>query len=154
MLAGKWAAIALSMIAGMAAAQPVPGEPAILSPREAITAAADVAPAALPGTFALRVQRAEQVRQRLYLNSERDYRDQRSLTIRVEASALRELADRYGPSPERYFLGRDIVVRGAARRTRIDFTDSRGHPTGLYYYQTHVAIRDADQIFVVGETSR
>ena len=40
------------------------------------------------------------------------------------------------------------------RRTRIDFIDNRGRPTGFCYYQTHVAIRDADQISVVGENVR
>lgn len=144
----RWAAIASLGAAGAAAAQPV------LSPREAIVAAADAAPAPIPGTFALHVQRAEQVRGRLYLNSERDYRDQRNLTIRVEDGAIRQLAVRYGAPPERILLGRDILVRGAARRTRIDFIDNRGRPTGLYYYQTHVAIHDADQISIVGETAR
>ena len=153
MLPRTWAAIALLMTTGMTA-QPVPREPAILSPREAVLAAADAAPAAISATFALRVQRAERVQQRLYLNSERDYRDQRNLTIRVEQGAIRELTARYGEAPERHFLGRDILVRGAAQRTRIDFMGDRGRPTGLYYYQTHVVIRDADQISVVGEASR
>lgn len=151
---GTWAAIALLTTAGMAGAQPVGPQSAILSPREAIVAAADAAPAAVSGTFALRVQRAERLEGRLYLNSERDYRDQRNLTIRVEGGAMRDLAVRYGAAPERLLLGRDILVRGAAQRTRIDFIDNRGRPTGLYYYQTHVAIRDADQISVVGESFR
>ena len=141
------AAAASLLASGSAAAQP---EGRLFSPRESVTAAADAAPAVVPGTFALRVRRAERVRRRLYLNSERDYRDQRNLTIRIEPGAVRQLAARHGAPVERYFLGREILVRGAAQRTRIDFTDARGRPTGLYYYQTHVAVRDANRVSVVG----
>ncbi len=147
-------AVMVSLMTAGSIAQPSTQETTILGPRAAIVAAADAAPAAIRATFELRVQRAERVGRRLYLNSERDYRDQRNLTIRIEHAAMRELAARYGESPERHLYGREILVRGSARRTRIDFTDNRGHPTGLYYYQTHVAVDDADQISIAGNGSR
>jgi hypothetical protein len=122
--------------------------PALLSPTEAVTAAADAAPRGVRGVFAMRVTATGWVRGRVYLNSENDYRDQRNLTINITPRAAERLARRHGERADRFFVGKRIEVRGTARRTRIDFI-SRNRPTGLYYYQTHVAVTDPDQISIV-----
>lgn len=120
-----------------------------MSAQQAVMAAASAAPRGVPGTFALVVQRAEMVGPRLFLNSEKDYRDQRNLSIAVEPSALPLLRQAHGPDLRAALVGRDIRVRGVARRVRIGFT-SNGRPTGKYYFQTHVTVTSSAQITVVG----
>lgn len=116
---------------------------------QAVIAAANAAPRGVSGSFALVVRRAEMVGPRLFLNSEDDYRDQRNLSIAIQPYALPGLRDRLGKDLRAALVGRDIRVRGVARRTRIGFFKN-GKPTGLYYYQTHVVVDSAAQINVVG----
>ena len=116
---------------------------------QAVLAAADAAPRGVPGNFAMVVRRAEMVGPRLFLNSEQDYRDQRNLSIAIQPYVLSGLRARLGKDLRSALVGRDIRVRGVARRTRIGFFDN-GKPTGLYYYQTHVTVDSADQISIVG----
>ena len=130
------------------AAAPVQ-QPAPMAPRGAIVAAADAAPRGVPGIFAMRVAATGRVGPRIYLNSERDYRDQRNLSIEISPWAAQQLAHRFGGAPETRLRGRDIEVRGQARRVRIGFFDNFHRPTGLYYYQTHVVVTDADQIRIL-----
>ena len=81
----------------------------------------------------------------LYLNSELDYRDQRNLTIAILPTAIAPLEARFGQDLDRFFVGKNIVVSGAAQRVKIAFF-SNGQLTDKYYYQTHVDVRDADQL--------
>ncbi|HET8899288.1 MAG TPA: hypothetical protein VFN09_11005 [Rhodanobacteraceae bacterium] len=71
-----------------------------------------------------------------YLNSEKDYRDQRCLTIRIPTAMVPRLEKRLAVDLQE-IKGRRIVVLGVAKRTRIDFIDG-DRRTGRYYYQTHV----------------
>lgn len=52
-----------------------------IAPHQAVLLAADAAPAGVEGTFALTVLGTGSQRDQLFLNSESDYRDQRSLTV-------------------------------------------------------------------------
>lgn len=140
-----------------APAQDAPVEPeaiapaarsARISPEQAVLAAAHAAPAGVPGTFALRVQATGSQHGRFFLNSELDYRDQRNLTIAMSRRVLEQLAARMGGDPLTLLKGRDILVDGIARRTKIYFlVDDR--LTDKYYYQTHVNVDDAAQVSVV-----
>jgi len=112
-------------------------------------AAADAAPRGYPGTFGFTVMRADMVGPRLFLNSYPDYRDQRNLSVAIDFRILPALRDRYGKDLKAAFLNHEIRVVGIARRTRIDFTTD-GRPSGKYYFQTHVAVTDPDQISIVG----
>jgi hypothetical protein len=116
---------------------------------QAVMAAADAAPRGVPGNFALVVRRAEMVGPRLFLNSEQDYRDQRNLSIAVQPYALPGLRARLGKDLQAALVGKDVRVRGIARRIRIGIFEN-GKPTKLYYYQTHVDVDSPDQISVVG----
>ena len=118
----------------------------VYSPREAVLGAADAAPRPLPGYFVMFVRRTGREGEQVYLNSEADYRDQRNLTISIDPVAVRELTGHYGAPPDEYLRGRLIVVSGAARRTRIDIFGNGGRRTDLYYFQTQVPVRSADQI--------
>lgn len=83
---------------------------------------------------------------RVFLNSERDYRDQRDLTIIIPSDVAKSLRTKYGASPETYFQGRHVEITGLAQRVTIRFFDGAGRPTGKYYFQTHVQISDPAQI--------
>jgi hypothetical protein len=120
-----------------------------MSPHEAIMAARDAAPRPVPGTFVMRVQATGRELGRVYLNSERDYRDRHNLSIAITPGAAAALKGRYGVSPQRFFAGKTVRVIGAVRRVRIDiFFNSR--PTGRYYFQTHVDVSTPDQIQEIG----
>ena len=116
-----------------------------IQPTQAVQLAAAAAPDGVPGVFALRVQGTGTQDGFAYLNSELDYRDQRSLTIAITSSAAQQLEAKLGAPAIVALKGKRILVKGTATRTRIDFTTG-GKPTGKYYYQTHVRVADPEQI--------
>ncbi len=140
------------LTAGTLAAQAGAGAPA-LTPREAIVAAADAADSAAPaarvvrGTFELPVRATGRQDGRLYANSERDYRDQRNLTVAIEPAAEAGLRERLGADPAAALVGRRLRVTGAAQRVTIRFSCADG-PSDKYYYQTHVRVFHADQVAI------
>ncbi|MCC5452599.1 hypothetical protein LMJ53_12795 [Rheinheimera sp. UJ51] len=115
-----------------------------------IQAAADSAPAGVYGKYTLLIQSTgTQIGDdRIFLNTELDYRDQRNITIALSHDAVKELNDHTGQAAIELFKGKQIQVIGDANRVRIDFT-SRGQPTGKYYYQTHIRVTQASQIKVL-----
>jgi hypothetical protein len=115
--------------------------------------AAAVAPEGVAGVFEMPVRATGRESGRLFLNSERDYRDQRCLTIVISADLEQQLAARFGADVEQRLMGSVIAVRGMARRVRVDFLDN-GRPTGKYYYRTNLQLRSADDLTVAGETPR
>lgn len=115
-------------------------------PRDAIFLAADAAPRSLPGRFLLLVKASDRSGEKVYLNSEKDYRDQRSLNIIIQPNAARDLQMRHGQAPDRFFVGKQILVTGEAERAKIWFASANGVVSDKYYYQTHVVVRSADQI--------
>ena len=140
-----------AIVTPIGAKMPTPGEAfaegkPLLTPEQAIFAAADAGPRrGVRGVFEMPVQRAEAVGRRFFLNSQRDYRDQRNLSVAIAPSALRALRERFGDNLSDAFLGRTVRVSGRAERVRIDFV-SHGRRTGQYYYQTHVTVFDPRQI--------
>jgi len=121
----------------------------LTSPEAAIHEANAQAPQAVPGRFALHVQSAGRQDGNVYLNSELDYRDQRNLTVAIMPAAMGALARRCGQPPDQFFLGKNIVVDGAARREKIVFM-ANGMPSDKYYYQTHIVVERGDQIRLMG----
>lgn len=120
---------------------------ALVTPQQAIFMAASAAPAGVEGVFVMRVQATGLQRDRTYLNSELDYRDQRNLTIAIAPIAARQLAERLGEHPSVALKGKDILVRGKAVRTTIRLI-ADGRVSDKYYYQTHVNVADPAQINV------
>lgn len=141
---GWMLAALLASLAGCATDPRITPDAHWIDPSQAVQLAAAAAPRGVSGVFALTVQAAARPGP-LYLNSERDYRDQRDLTVVVLPAAAKALAERLHGEPERMLRGRRILVAGWARRVRIDFI-ADGHPSGKYYYQTHVVVTDATQI--------
>lgn len=122
----------------------------VIVARDAILAAADAAPGSVSGTFVLEVRASGRQSGRIFLNSEKDYRDQRNLTVAIQPTVFESLRRRLGDWPDVALAGKLIHVRGAARRVRIDFLDNHGRPSGKYYYQTHINVTQANQITIVG----
>lgn len=123
----------------------------LFSPVQTVLLAAEQAPEWLPGVYALKVQGGGQGRGReagqVFLNSESDYRDPRSVTVRFTPEAADAYRRKHGSAPDIVLRGKWILVYGYARQARIDFTQA-GMPTGKYYFQTHIVVTDPDQVAV------
>jgi hypothetical protein len=108
-------------------------------------AAAAAAEDGIAGSFILVVRSTGSEDRIGWLMSENDYRDPRCLSISLSGETRRQLTKLHGEDPTIFFKGRTIIVRGTAKKQRIDFIDG-GKRTDLYYYQTHVDVTDANQI--------
>ena len=117
---------------------------------EIIKAAAESAPKGVPGQYALQIVATGSQGQYVYLNTEKDYRDQRSITVALHPKVIAQLSAKYGMPPQEYFVNKAIVVNGKAQRVKIVLL-SGGKPTGKYYYQTHIRLMDISQLQVVDE---
>ncbi len=115
-----------------------------IDPVDAIRAANDDPSYGVRGSFVLTVKAIGSRQGWTYLDSERDYRDQRNLAIRLPSAMVPKLEQRLGVALDA-LKNRRIVVLGVARRVRVDFL-AGGHPTGKYYYQTHVAVHSPTQV--------
>lgn len=121
------------------------------SPVETVMLASEVAPDWLPGVFVLKVQGSGRGRGKeagqIFLNSEADYRDPRSVTVRFTPKAAAAFRAIHGTDPDTELSGKFVLVYGYARQERIDFVNS-GVPSGKYYFQTHIVVTDPDQIAI------
>ena len=120
----------------------------VITPRNAIYRAAEAAPRSIDGVFEFTVKGAGKDDDWIFLNSEEDYRDQRSLNIGIHPKVTARFMAINGMPPGLFFKGKLIRVTGSAKRVRIDFT-FRGEKTGKYYYQTQVRVTELNQIEVV-----
>lgn len=143
-IAALWAAASIATQAAGAADYPR------IPPAQAVELAASDPVNGVNGVFEFTVRGSGKDRRFVYLNSERDYRDQRCLTVTMTRGNAAKLAVRVGGSPQKALVGRRIRVTGTARRTRINIYSDRSR-TGLYYYQTHVFVTDPDQIELLDE---
>lgn len=118
-----------------------------MSPMVAVLAASDAGTRGVPGIFGFVVAGTGSDQDGVvYLNSEEDYRDQRTLTVRMTGEAAGAWQDLHHEDPQA-LKGRHITVVGYVRRVKIDFT-AGGLPTGKYYYQTHLDVSEAWQVMV------
>lgn len=123
----------------------LPPGPAWIDPSSAVQLAAAAPRDGVSGVFAMTVRAVGRDERGVYLNSERDYRDQRNLTVVLTPDAAAELEGRLGGPLEQRLRGHAIQVSGTARRTKIVFF-ADGQATDKYYYQTHVRVMKAGQI--------
>ncbi|MDQ3511802.1 MAG: hypothetical protein M3414_09030 [Pseudomonadota bacterium] len=121
----------------------------LLSPVQTVVLAAEAAPDWLPGVFGLQVQGSGRGSGReagyVFLNSEADYRDPRSVTVRFTPTAAAAYRSKHGADPDVVLAGKTILVYGFARQQRIDFVRFNVL-SGKYYYQTHIIVTDPDQV--------
>ena len=106
------------------------------------------APDGVKGAFQFQIKASGIQRNNIYLNTELDYRDRRSITISLDPKTILEFTKKYGSSPDSYFINKTIEVTGEAKRMRIDFY-SNGKRTEKYYFQTHIRVTSIGQIKVL-----
>jgi hypothetical protein len=126
-------------------------EATIITPVEAVVRAAEAATNSqrvVRGVFEMTVRGTGQQDSLSYLNSEPDYRDQRSLTAAILPGAETALRERFGPDFLATLRGKKIRITGGAQRVTIWFYCD-GKKTDKYYFQTHIPIFRADQITIV-----
>lgn len=122
-------------------------------PEQAVMNAAAVAPDGVKGVFELPVRATGRQNGWFYINSQKDYRDPRNLTISMSGKMAQALSQRFGADPAEYLPGKTIAVRGEAKQVKIHFL-ANGVATDKYYYQTHVHLRDPALLTVEGERIR
>lgn len=120
---------------------------------EIIRSAAEAAPKGVRGEYELTIKAAGKQGAMLYLNTELDYRDQRNVTVALYPQLVPQLTAQSGQTPERFFIGKTVRVKGMAQRVRIDFINAEREPSGKYYFQTHIYIKDLSQIELVQKSS-
>ena len=138
------AVLVFVLLTGCAGSDAKPGSARWIDPSQAVQLAAASPRAGVTGVFAMTVK-ATGTTDRVYLNSELDYRDQRNLTIAIEPEAADALALTLGAPPQIALNGKQILVAGTARRVKIGFL-ADGVFTDKYYYQTHVVVTKPAQI--------
>lgn len=143
------AVVMLALLSGCAAMQGS-AERTQASTMDIIAAAAAAAPEGVVGEYQLSIQAAGTDGRAVYLNTELDYRDQRNITIAMSPAVAAALAGVDAASAQQYFVGKKLLVKGLARRMKIDFM-SQGKPTGLYYYQTHIRVKNPEQITLLSD---
>lgn len=84
----------------------------------------------------------------VYLNTELDYRDRRSITIALHPKVIAAFTKKCGISPKVYFLNKNIEVTGKAKQIKVWFF-SNGKRTEKYYFQTHIRVKSLNQIKVL-----
>lgn len=119
-----------------------------LSPEQAVINAAQ-SPEGTHGVFEMVVRGTGRENGRLYLNSQTDYRDPRSLTIAISPAVEQSLAQRLRGPVDETLMTKTIAVRGTAKKTRIWFTYD-GQATSKYYFQTHIELESARELTVEG----
>lgn len=109
---------------------------------------AENAPGGVKGTFQFSIKASALLHSAVYLNTELDYRDRRSITIALHPKTIAAFTKKYGTSPNAYFLNKNIEVTGKAKQIKIWFT-SNGKRTEKYYFQTHIKVTSLNQIRVL-----
>lgn len=117
----------------------------------AVLLAAETPSHAKTGLFVLPVVGSGRSAPYVYLNSESDYRDQRTLTVRFTPEAVIAYRSQHGADPDVALKGKRITVIGVAARVKVFFI-ANGKPTDKYYYQTQVEVSEPWQVEV--ETQR
>jgi len=123
--------------------------PLRITPEQAVMNAAQ-SKDGIAGVFEMVVRGSGRENGRLYLNSQADYRDPRSLTIVVSPKVERELADRLKAPLIDAISTKTIAVRGTARTTKIWFY-ADGRRTNKFYFQTHVDLQSSRDLTIAGE---
>lgn len=106
------------------------------------------APKAVNGTFLFSIKASGTERNIVYLNTELDYRDRRSITVALHPKTITAFTKKYGSSPKIYFIDKKIEVTGEAKQIKIWFY-SNGKKTKKYYFQTHIRVESVNQITVL-----
>jgi hypothetical protein len=116
-----------------------------LTAQDAIELSEDAAPKMAPGTFSFLIRAVGAQRQYVYLNTELDYRDRRNVSVVLLPEFQEAFLTKYGASAEVTLLNKRVTVSSFAKRMPIFFYED-GKQTDKYYYQTHIPVKQLDQI--------
>jgi hypothetical protein len=141
------ALIILSMLLITACTKPT-NKLVSISPIKAIELSNELAPHGVEGVFEMTVKGYEAKHRMAFLNSEADIKDQRNLIIALRPNAVKEITDKYGMSPQDFFNGKTIRVKGEAKRVKM-WTRFKHRNLRNYHYQTQVFVHSAEQIQVM-----
>lgn len=100
------------------------------------------------GSFELTVLNIGQQGNKVYLNSQMDYRDRRNVSIVIPVSLTQKLMKKYDDESALFFMNKNIKIEGVAKRVKIGFVERNKNPT-KYYYQTHIKLTNIDQIEII-----
>ena len=106
-------------------------------------------PDGVDGTFEMVVLSIDHQAGYFFLNSEGDHRSPRNLRIVLSEAVAAAFEQKIGVSSEDALLGRSVLVRGTALRTKITLI-VEGAPHG-FYYQTRIMVAKPDQIEITGK---
>ena len=148
----------LILLAGLGTAAEPEATPKPLDAEQAIQLAAERAPNPAPATFLLTIKASGKDDGIVFLNTEADYRSPRSVAIELLPDVAKQLGKRLGGKPGTVLVGKTVYLIGEVRQVPIyinDASNQRRAKSGLdplpAYYQTHVFIRNADQLQVVAD---
>lgn len=140
--------ISILVLSGCSSTSKITSNTDIASIMNLIALTEDKAPDGIKGTFQLPIKTSGNQRGIIYLNTERDYRDRRNITVAIHPKLIDAFTKKYGESPELYFINKIIEVTGEAKRMKIFFF-SKGKVTKKYYFQTHIRVASLNQIKVL-----
>nr|WP_294916635.1 hypothetical protein [uncultured Neokomagataea sp.] len=113
---------------------------------EEAAVAARIEPHGVVGEFTMAVCRTGHVNGAVFLDSRKNYRDQKTLIIEIPDTVVQ----RTGLTPEQVqerYLGRRIRVSGWARRVPIGVHDAQGNVVSIYdQIQVHMSTLDDVQL--------
>lgn len=119
-------------------------ESGALIPSEAIVRAAANPGRGVQGRFEFKVANVRFEDGVVHLDSERDYHDQRCLTLDLAPAVVDTLVGQGTDVTD--VAGKHVVAHGTALMTRVLFTNQDGIPNGAYFYRTHVRIDSIDSL--------
>ena len=149
-------AASLFLLAAGSALATTAASVAPMGAEEAIRLAEASAPAPVSGRFLLPVQASGKDQGILFLNSHPDYRSPKNISIELLPDVAKQLGKRLGGKPGEVLRGKTVLVTGEVRRVPI-YLVSRANdrlirnrlPPQPAYYQTHIFLRNADDLQVV-----
>ncbi|MCF6442135.1 hypothetical protein L1077_22160 [Pseudoalteromonas luteoviolacea] len=109
------------------------------------------APNSIYGVYRFKVKSAARRGSVVFLNTEDDYRDRRSVAIVLDLEEIKQLTELHGQSPEVFFLNKQVEVVGEAYRAKVNLYCLPGVKPTQYYYQTRISVQHYDFIKVINE---
>jgi hypothetical protein len=105
-------------------------------------------PEGVIGTFQIIIKATGSARGAIFLNSDLDYRDPKSIAVVLIPSIIESFTKKYGSSPDTYFINKTIEVKGKVERVRI-YMYKNERRSKKYYYQTQIKVTNITQLKVL-----
>ncbi|WP_100658750.1 hypothetical protein [Alteromonas flava] len=115
-----------------------------------ITALAEISPQEIAGEYLLTIQTADKQGAFVYLNTKADLREPDNITVTIPPALVAVFEAQLGAPLEQFMLGKTIAVTGKAKRVLTSAQQSSDVASGAkYYYQTHIRIKQAEELQIV-----